>query len=179
VKRHRWVSTHGVGVGRLVATGAALGVMAVSGWSAVPASATQRNLTISTMKTAKNGTVLVGGRTTVYTLRPSSTPCTSACLKVWPAVMLARGQKEPIAGHGVKESELGAVKVKGGRQATYDGRRLYLYIGDKKPGQVTGNFTDTWGKWAAVVTAKPSGSSSGSSGSGSGGSNAGSGGASF
>jgi predicted lipoprotein with Yx(FWY)xxD motif len=169
VKTNHWSATRRAGAGRLIATGALLGMMAASGWSAVPASASPRRVAISTMKTAHDGTILVSGRTTVYTLKPSSTPCTSACLKIWPAVRLAPGQKKPVAGHGVKASALGAVSVKGGRQATYDGRRLYRYVGDKKPGQVKGNFTDKWGKWAAVVTAKASGSRAGKSSPGTGG----------
>jgi len=162
--------------------------MAVSAWGVVPSGASQTQVTISTMKTAKHGTVLVGGHTTLYTLKPSSTPCTSACLKVWPAVMLASGQTKPIVGHGVTASSLATVMANGGQQVTYGGQPLYWYSGDKKPGQVKGNFTDKWGKWTAVVTAKSSsggtgsgsgGSGSGGSGSGTGGTSSGSGGASF
>jgi len=179
--------THRARIGRLVVAGTALGAMAVSGLAVAPAGAAKKQVTISAVKTPKNGTVLVGGRTTVYTLQPSATACTTACLKIWPAVMLAPGQTKPIAGHGVKASALSTMMANGGQQVTYNGKPLYWYYLDKKPGQVKGNFTDQWGKWTAVVVAKPSsGSGSGGSsttGSGSGGSNsggsAGTGGASF
>ena len=43
---------------------------------------------------------------------------------------------------------------------TYAGKPLYWFSGDTAAGQVHGNVTDTWGKWSAVVTAKPARSSS-------------------
>jgi predicted lipoprotein with Yx(FWY)xxD motif len=174
VKTNHRMPRRGAGVGRLVAVGVALAALGVAGWGAVPAGAAQKPITISAVKTPKNGTVLVGGHTTLYTLQPSSTPCDSACLKIWPAVMLAPGQTNPIAGHGVKASSLATVSANGGLQVTYNGQPLFWYSGDKKSGQVKGNFSDTWGKWTAVVTSKAASSSSGSSGS-----NSGSGGASF
>ena len=76
-------------------------------------------------------------------------------------------------------AKLGVKSVTGGRQVTYGGRALFWFFEDTAAGQVNGNVTDKWGKWLAVVTAKPAGSSSNSGGSGSGGSTAGSGGASF
>ncbi|MBO0894242.1 MAG: hypothetical protein J2O39_07675, partial [Acidimicrobiales bacterium] len=75
-------------------------------------------------------------------------------------VMLASGQKTPVAGHGVHKSQLGSVHVKGGRQATFEGHRLYWFVGDKAPGQVNGNFTDTWGKWVAATMVPAAASSS-------------------
>jgi predicted lipoprotein with Yx(FWY)xxD motif len=135
---------------------------------------------VSTTNNAKLGKILVDGKT-VYTLRPSSTPCTSACLAIWPALTLPQGVNKATAGKGVKASKLGTVAMSGGtRQVTYGGKRLYFFSGDTAAGQVHGNVSDTWGKWSAVVTAKPATTSSGSgSGGNSGGSTAGSGGASF
>ena len=53
-------------------------------------------------------------------------------------------------------AKLGTVKVAGGAlQVTYSGKALYWFIGDKAPGQVNGNVTDTWGKWSDVATVKP------------------------
>ncbi len=133
---------------------------------------------LTVVKTSGHGSVLAAGNT-VYTLKGSSTPCTAACLKVWPAVVLAHGAKHATAGQGVTRSMLGVVKVPGvGLQVTYGGKRLYRFTGDASPGQVTGNITDTWGTWTAVVVSKSGGSGS-SSGSGSGNSSAGTGGVSF
>jgi predicted lipoprotein with Yx(FWY)xxD motif len=48
------------------------------------------------------------------------------------------------------------VKGAGGAlQVTYSGKALYWFIGDKAPGQVNGNVTDTWGTWSDVATVKP------------------------
>jgi predicted lipoprotein with Yx(FWY)xxD motif len=159
VKTSYLISTHRARIARLAAAGAALGALSLSFSMVSPAGANQTKVTISAMKTAQNGTVLVGGHTTVYTLQPSSTPCTNACLRIWPAVLLPNGQTKPIAGHGVQQSQLGSMSVAKGRQATYQGQLLYWYAGDKKAGQVGGNLTDQWGKWTAAVTAKPAQSS--------------------
>jgi predicted lipoprotein with Yx(FWY)xxD motif len=136
-------------------------------------------VTVGTTKNAKMGTILVSGKT-LYTLKPSTTACTAACLKVWPALVLPSGVTKAKAGSGVTASKLGTVKRNGVVQVTYGGKPLYFFVGDTKAGQVNGNVTDTWGKWTAVVTKKSANSSSSSSSnSGSGNSSAGGGGAAF
>ena len=172
-------STRKVSFGRIAGVAVALG--GLSGLVlAEGAASAATNLVVSTTKNAKLGTILVSGKT-VYTLKASKTPCSTACLKIWPALKLPQGVKKATAGKGVSASKLGTVKMKNGAlQVTYAGKPLYFFVGDSAAGQVHGNLTDTWGKWSAVVTAKPASSTSGaSSNSGSGGSTAGSGGASF
>jgi predicted lipoprotein with Yx(FWY)xxD motif len=187
--------------GVIVALGALFGSVLVEG----TADAASR-VVVSTTKNTKLGTILVSHKT-LYTLKPSKTPCSAACLKIWPALTLPKGVNKAVAGTGVSASKLGAVKRNNGtHQVTYAGKPLYWFVGDTAAGQVHGNITDTWGKWSVVVTARPtnpsSGTSSGSgststgsgsgsgsgttstgsgsgSGSGSGGSTAGSGGVSF
>ena len=117
---------------------------------------------ISTMKSPTLGTVLVSGKT-VYTLKPSKDPCTAKCLKVWPAVTLPKGTTKPKAGIGVSAAKLGTVKHGDVVQVTYAGRPLYYFVGDTRPGQVHGDFTDTWGKWSVYVTVHPTQASTGSS----------------
>jgi predicted lipoprotein with Yx(FWY)xxD motif len=110
--------------------------------------------TISTAKSSKFGTVLIA-KTTVYTLKPSKTACKAACLKAWPPVLLPSGTTTATAGKGVRASKLGtATAANGALQVTYGGKRLYWFIKDKTAGQVKGNVTDKWGKWATVVTVK-------------------------
>ncbi len=140
---------------------AAVGVLSASTLGATTAGAAT-GVTVSTATNAKVGTVLVSGKT-VYTLKASKTPCTAACLTVWPELVLPKGVTKATAGTGVNASKLGTVKRSGGvLQVTYSGKPLYYFSGDSAAGQVNGNVTDTWGKWAAVVTAKPApGSSSG------------------
>jgi len=116
-----------------------------------------QGVVISTLKTAKYGTILVSGRT-VYTLKPNSVKCTTKCLKVWAAVVLPKGATKATAGSGVNAAKLGTVKESDGKlQVTYGGKALYFFFLDKAPGQVKGNVTDTWGKWSDVVTVKPKG----------------------
>jgi predicted lipoprotein with Yx(FWY)xxD motif len=172
-QRNRRVRT-GLMTGAILAVGG-LSASAVAAGTAGAATAT----VISTTKNAKLGTILVSGKT-VYTLKPSATSCGAKCLKVWPAVVLPKGVTKAKAGTGVNAAKLGTVKLSNGvLQVTYNGKRLYKFVGDTAPGQVHGNVTDTWGKWTTYVTVKPTGTTSGSTATTSGGSNAGTGGAGF
>jgi predicted lipoprotein with Yx(FWY)xxD motif len=166
-------STWRISRGGVAAAALTLGALSVFAFapSAVAAPSPRTATEISTAKNAKLGTILVSGET-VYTLKPSKTACTAKCLKAWPPVLLPPGVTTATAGTGVDASKLGTVAAADGAlQVTYSGKPLYWYAKDKEPGQVHGNLTDKWGKWATLVTVK--------SKSGSGGSNAGTGGASF
>lgn len=68
------------------------------------------------------------------------------CRGVWPP-LLTSGM--PIAGMGVTQSKLGAIKLPGGEeQVTYAGRPLYLYVGNKAPEETSYDgvkeFGGTW-----------------------------------
>jgi predicted lipoprotein with Yx(FWY)xxD motif len=121
--------------------------------NAASAAAKPRTATrISTADNAKFGRILVAG-TTVYALKPSKVPCRGACLKAWTPVLLPHGVKAPTAGVGVDASKLGSAAIKGGRQITYSGKRLYWFTHDTAAGQVQGNKRNKWGTWSAVVVA--------------------------
>jgi predicted lipoprotein with Yx(FWY)xxD motif len=171
-------SNHRVRLARLAGAVVAVGGIALSMMATEAGAAT--NVVVSTTKNAKMGTILVSGKT-LYTVKPSKTACTAACLKIWPALVLPAGVTKAKAGSGVNASKLGTVKRNGVVQVTYGGKPLYYFFLDTAPGQVKGNITDTWGKWSAVVTKKAAGtsSSSGTSSNSGSGSTAGSGGASF
>jgi predicted lipoprotein with Yx(FWY)xxD motif len=163
-------------VGAAAITVSALSVPVIAFGSASAATRHTTTFTVSSVKNAKLGTLLVSSRT-LYTLRPSKVACNAACMKIWPPALLPKGVTKVTAGKGVSQAKLGTIKASGGRlQATYAGKALYWFSGDTGAGQVRGNITDAWGKWTDVVLAKPSGS--GSAGSGSGG-NTGSGGVAF
>ena len=130
----------------------AVAVVASTGAAAHAATTT----VVSSANNAKLGPILVAGKT-VYTLEPSKTGCTSACLKEWPPVLLPRGTKKATAGSGVDASQLGTKKfAKKGLQITYAGERLYWSAKDKKAGQVHGNVTNKWGTWSTVTAATAS-----------------------
>jgi predicted lipoprotein with Yx(FWY)xxD motif len=79
--------------------------------------------------------------------------CTGACAKAWPPYLVTR---RPRAGRGAKASLVGTVRRAGGRlQATYAGRPLYYYIGDRKPGQILCQGVSEFGGFWRVV--RPSG----------------------
>jgi predicted lipoprotein with Yx(FWY)xxD motif len=173
--------TKGLRYGSMAAVALSIGGLSFSAIAASPAGASTssvaKSVVVKTVKVAKFGKVLASGKT-LYTLAPSSTPCTAACLKVWPALVLPKGMTKATAGSGVKSSKLGTIALSSGvRQVTYGGKPLYSFVGDTGPGQVHGNVTDTWGTWTAVVTAKATSGSSGGSSSTS--STAGSGGTAF
>jgi predicted lipoprotein with Yx(FWY)xxD motif len=175
-RQHRG-HTRRIPVGRIGAAILAVGGLSASAVASGTAGAATASV-ISTNKNAKFGTILVSGKT-VYTLKASKTACGKACLKVWPEVLLPKGVKKAKAGAGVNAAKLGTIKrANGALQVTYAGKPLYRFVGDTAAGQVHGNVTDTWGKWTAVVTKAPSGSTSTTSSS-SGGSGAPTGGAGF
>jgi predicted lipoprotein with Yx(FWY)xxD motif len=164
----------------LASAAAAVGAMAVLPATGAGAAAPVK---VSAQTIGSNGKVLVSGGKALYVLTPSGTGCNAACLAIWPALTVKSGAKA-TAGAGVQKSKLGVTTdAKGAHQVTYGGKPVYWFVEDSK-GTVKGKVTDEWGKWTAVVVAKPK---AGSSGSGStpttsnsgGGSSAGGGGVSF
>lgn len=132
------------------ALGAGLGMAGASGASHDHA----KYVIISSVKSAKFGTILTDG-TTLYTLKENAATCSSTCHKYWIEVLLPKGDAKATAGAGVNAARLGTVKVAGGRQVTYGGKALFWFFEDKSAGQVKGNVTNTWGKWADVVLIRP------------------------
>ncbi|HEX3793988.1 MAG TPA: hypothetical protein VHV57_05780 [Acidimicrobiales bacterium] len=163
-KNERRITMHRLSAGRIAVAAMALGGLAGSAVAVSTADASTvavKKVVVSTATSAKVGKVLVSGKT-LYTLKPSKTPCTAACLKVWPALVLPKGTAKATAGNGVSASKLGSVTRSGVHQVTYSGKGLYSFVGDSAPGQVNGDVTDKWGTWTAVVTAKSKASGSSS-----------------
>jgi predicted lipoprotein with Yx(FWY)xxD motif len=129
----------------------ALSVLPITG-SASPAPTTitvSHNAVWGPTLTLKNGDAL-------YRLSSDSkdhSRCIGQCAAFWPPVLLAPGQKVPV-GKGV--SGLGSfTRANGTRQVTLDGIPLYRFAGDKKPGQVTGNVKNTFGRWWSINPQHP------------------------
>lgn len=139
--------------------GAAAGGGGTSGGTATQATtgAAGSPTAVDTTKSSSLGTILVNGKGfTLYRLSSDSmntSTCKGECLKVWPP-LLVMGRGSPVAGAGV--SGLGTIKVPEGTQVTYHGEPLYTFVGDKSPGQVTGqDLNDTWGTWFVIATKAP------------------------
>ena len=132
----------------------ALAVAACGGGGATaatpPAASTSTSTSTSSAASAQTGTVGVANTSlgsilvdshgrTLYLFKADSgtkSTCTGACAAVWPPL---RSAGKPTAGSGVKAALLGTTpRSDGAAEVTYNGHPLYLYAGDKKPGDVTG-----------------------------------------
>lgn len=122
------------------------------------------------------GSILVNsnGRT-LYLFRAdvgTHSACSGACATAWPP-LLATGT--PTAGTGLTASKLGTTtRSDATKQVTYNGHPLYLFIKDRKPGDVNGQGVTAFGAhWFVLAssgrqisTAPPSSTSGASSGGG-------------
>jgi predicted lipoprotein with Yx(FWY)xxD motif len=111
-----------------------------------------------TARSSKYGSILFDGRgRALYAFtrdrRGGSSRCYGACAQKWP-VYFSGGRL--VAGKGVKRSLISTTKRRDGRrQITYNGRPLYYYSGDKKPGRVLcQNVPEFGGTWLVM---RPSG----------------------
>jgi predicted lipoprotein with Yx(FWY)xxD motif len=115
------------------------------------------------------GSILVNsaGRT-LYLFKADSgtkSACAGACATAWPP-LLATGRS--TAGTGLTASKLGSTtRADGTKQVTYNGHPLYLFIKDKKPGDVKGQGVTAFG--AAWFALTPSGNQASAPASSSGG----------
>jgi len=100
------------------------------------------------------GRIVVDGRGhTLYLFekdRRGRSTCSGACAAYWPP-LLTRGK--PIAIKGAKPSLLGSIRRSGGaRQVTYAGHPLYLFSGDTRRGQTSGEgLADFGAGWYALT----------------------------
>jgi predicted lipoprotein with Yx(FWY)xxD motif len=106
-----------------------------------------------TVKASSYGRILFDGRGYVlyaFTRDPrGKSKCTGACAKAWPPFLV---KSRPGAGKGVLGGRLGVIRRSGGRlQATYFGRPLYYYVGDRSAGEIRcQNVTEFGGTWLVV-----------------------------
>jgi predicted lipoprotein with Yx(FWY)xxD motif len=157
---------------------ATLAVAACGGGGAATAATPKTPTGASATVGASNstlGSILVnsGGRT-LYLFKAdvgAKSACTGACATAWPP-LLATGN--PSAGKGLTAAKLGTItRSDGTRQVAYNGHPLYLFVKDKKPGDVTGQGVTAFGAaWFVLspsgnqISAAPASSSSGGSSAG-------------
>ncbi len=130
---------------RLYLVSAATAVLAAAtlaspaGASVRQAAASPQKVTVNVKTVKKYGAVLFDqkGLALYYDTadKPPHFACTGGCLSIWPALVLAKGQKAAVAGKGV--TGLGTTKSPEGVQVTWKGKPLYTYAADSK-GTVNG-----------------------------------------
>jgi predicted lipoprotein with Yx(FWY)xxD motif len=124
------------------------------------------------------GSILVNSQgRTLYLFKAdvgTKSACAGACATAWPP-LLSTGK--PTTGTGLTASKLRTItRSGGGRQVTYNGHPLYLFVKDTKAGQTTGQGVTAFGAaWFALtpsgsqISSTPPSSASGAASSGGGG----------
>jgi predicted lipoprotein with Yx(FWY)xxD motif len=99
-------------------------------------------LRLQAQSTEKHGTIVVDGAgLTLYrsdkdSAAPPASKCVDACLETWKPVLADDAQ---LAFDGVQSTAVGTItRADGKAQVTVGGWPLYRFVGDKKPGDITG-----------------------------------------
>ena len=144
----------GAAVLPLAALAVATGANNASAATTHPSAAAKRS-TIHVRKTGL-GRILVDshGRTLYLFKKDHGTrsACFGACATAWPPL---RATGKPTAGNGVNASMVATTKRSDGKpQVTYNGHPLYLFEGDKNPGDTTGQGLNAFGaRWFVLSPA--------------------------
>ena len=150
-------------IGALAATGTVLlTALAISacggsgGTTAPPTTASGRPATVGLANEGNLGGILVDtqGRS-LYLFQKdigTTSECSGACAAAWPPL---RDAGNPVVGTDLSVSKLGTTQRSDGRrQVTYNGHPLYLYSGDRKPGDTNGQGLNVFGGgWFALSAA--------------------------
>jgi predicted lipoprotein with Yx(FWY)xxD motif len=113
---------------------------------AANASAAPKAAQVKVAKT-KLGSILVNSKgMTLYMFaadKHGKSACYGQCASYWPPLLAGSAH---VSGAGVKSALLGTTKRTDGKlQVTYNKRPLYTYVGDKKPGQASGQGVNVSG----------------------------------
>ncbi len=123
--------------------------------AAAPKTSSGASATIGVANTNLGSILVNSAGRTLYLFKADSgsmSACTGACASAWPP-LLATGT--PTAGTGLTASKLATITRSGGsHQVTYNGHPVYLYVGDKKAGEVNGQGVTAFGAaWFALTPA--------------------------
>jgi predicted lipoprotein with Yx(FWY)xxD motif len=140
---------------RILAAAAVLAVAALAAAGGAMAAASSPGQAAPKVAAAPSrfGTILFDGRGFVlyaFTRDGSRrSACAGACAKAWPPYIV---KSRPIAATGITASSIGTTRRNDGRlQATYHGRPLYYYVGDRQPRQILcQNVSEFGGLWLVV-----------------------------
>jgi predicted lipoprotein with Yx(FWY)xxD motif len=130
--------------------------------------------TVNRATTGLGATLVNSHGHTIYLFKKDTgtkSACFGACASAWPPV---RTSGKPTVGGGAKASLVGTIKRSDGKpQVTYNGHPLYLFQGDKQPGDTNGQDITAFGAaWFGVspegrqISGQASNSAGGTSSSG-------------
>jgi predicted lipoprotein with Yx(FWY)xxD motif len=120
----------------------------------LPRTASGSAATVGVANAGGLGKILVDGQgRTLYLFQKdvgSQSACSGACAAAWPPL---RATGKPSAGTSVSAAKLGTTTRSDGKpQVTYNGRPLYLYTADQKPGDTNGQGLNAFGAlWFALT----------------------------
>ena len=134
-----------------VAVAAAVGI----GFAASLASAQDTRTAAVTVRSSAHGRILFDGRgRALYAFTRDAkrqSRCSGDCARAWPPYVV---RARPRAAAGVKQSLIGTTRRADRKlQATYAGRPLYFYVGDRRAGEVRCQNVDEFGGTWLVVRA--------------------------
>ena len=154
---------------------AALALAACGGGGAATAASPPKtpsgaSATVGVANTSLGSTLVNSQGHTLYLFKAdvgTKSACSGACATAWPPLLAAANAS---VGAGLSASKLGtATRSDGSKQVTYNGHPLYLFIKDKKPGDVTGQGVTAFGAaWFALTPSGNQASSPVSTGGGAG-----------
>lgn len=150
--RRHVVGGTGLAVAALV-LGACSGGITSASFSVTPT--TVAGVTLASEQSPAGRILATPGGRTLYDFTPD-TPASSACVsglcaRLWPP-LLTTGR--PTVGKGLEQSLVGTIRrPDGSLQVTYAGHPLYSWIGDSRPGMVTGQaLLNQGGYWYVLST---------------------------
>jgi predicted lipoprotein with Yx(FWY)xxD motif len=76
--------------------------------------------------------------------KPEQIKCTGGCAKVWPPLLVSAGTRVPATVAGASGRFGIIVRPDKARQLSYNGRALYTFVSDVKPGQVLCDGVQGW-----------------------------------
>lgn len=150
--RRHLVGGAGLAVGALVLSACSGGITSAS-FSVTPT--TVAGVTLSSEQSPAGRILATPGGRTLYDFTPDtsgSSACVSGlCVRLWPP-LLTSGR--PTTGKGLEQSLVGTIRrPNGSLQVTYAGHPLYSWIGDSRPGMVTGQaLLNQGGYWYVIST---------------------------
>jgi predicted lipoprotein with Yx(FWY)xxD motif len=124
--------------------------------TATPTTSSGSSATIGVANEGDLGKILIDSQgRTLYLFQKdtaSTSECTAACAVDWPPL---RVSGKPTEGSGADASLVGTTSRPDGKpQVTYNGHPLYLFKGDKEPGDTNGEGLDAYGGgWYALSSA--------------------------